>query len=64
VLELRGDGTFSVTNDPTWTDASASVMSSTTNRSQAKPTRVTFWNVMYPKVKQELQRKYPRHEWR
>jgi ATP-dependent helicase HrpB len=24
----------------------------------------TFWKEMYPKVKQELQRKYPRHEWR
>lgn len=24
----------------------------------------TFWREMYPKVKQELQRKYPRHEWR
>ncbi len=24
----------------------------------------TFWKDSYPKVKQELQRKYPRHEWR
>jgi ATP-dependent helicase HrpB len=24
----------------------------------------TFWREMYPKVKQELMRKYPRHEWR
>ncbi len=24
----------------------------------------TFWRDSYPKIKQELQRKYPRHEWR
>jgi len=24
----------------------------------------TFWKESYPKIKQELQRKYPRHEWR
>jgi HrpA-like helicases len=24
----------------------------------------TFWSVQYPKLKQELQRKYPKHEWR
>lgn len=24
----------------------------------------TFWKESYPKVKQELQRKYPKHEWR
>ncbi|MBI4027828.1 MAG: ATP-dependent helicase HrpB [Verrucomicrobia bacterium] len=24
----------------------------------------TFWREAYPKIKQELQRKYPRHEWR
>jgi ATP-dependent helicase HrpB len=24
----------------------------------------TFWKESYPKLKQELQRKYPRHEWR
>jgi ATP-dependent helicase HrpB len=24
----------------------------------------TFWKDSYPKIKQELQRKYPRHEWR
>jgi len=24
----------------------------------------TFWRDNYPKIKQELQRKYPRHEWR
>ncbi len=24
----------------------------------------TFWQDSYPKIKQELQRKYPRHEWR
>jgi len=24
----------------------------------------TFWKEAYPKLKQELQRKYPRHEWR
>jgi ATP-dependent helicase HrpB len=24
----------------------------------------TFWKEAYPKVKQELQRKYPKHEWR
>jgi ATP-dependent helicase HrpB len=24
----------------------------------------TFWRENYPKIKQELQRKYPRHEWR
>jgi ATP-dependent helicase HrpB len=24
----------------------------------------TFWNEVYPKVKQELKRKYPKHEWR
>jgi ATP-dependent helicase HrpB len=24
----------------------------------------TFWKEAYPKIKQELQRKYPRHEWR
>ena len=34
-----------------------------------RPVQVTqdlesFWREMYPKVKQELQRKYPRHEWR
>jgi hypothetical protein len=23
-----------------------------------------FWREQYPKVKQELQRKYPKHEWR
>lgn len=25
---------------------------------------VTFWKDSYPKIKQELQRKYPKHEWR
>jgi ATP-dependent helicase HrpB len=25
---------------------------------------VTFWRETYPKLKQELQRKYPKHEWR
>jgi ATP-dependent helicase HrpB len=34
-----------------------------------KPVQVTqdlagFWREHYPKLKQELQRKYPRHEWR
>ncbi len=34
-----------------------------------RPIQVTddltaFWRDMYPKVKQELQRRYPRHEWR
>ena len=24
----------------------------------------TFWRETYPKLKQELQRKYPKHEWR
>ncbi len=24
----------------------------------------TFWRKTYPKVKAELQRKYPKHEWR
>jgi ATP-dependent helicase HrpB len=24
----------------------------------------TFWRETYPKLKVELQRKYPRHEWR
>jgi len=24
----------------------------------------TFWQESYPKIKQELQRKYPKHEWR
>ena len=24
----------------------------------------TFWKESYPKIKQELQRKYPKHEWR
>ncbi len=24
----------------------------------------TFWRESYPKLKQELQRKYPKHEWR
>ena len=24
----------------------------------------TFWKESYPKLKQELQRKYPKHEWR
>jgi ATP-dependent helicase HrpB len=24
----------------------------------------TFWKEAYPKIKQELQRKYPKHEWR
>jgi ATP-dependent helicase HrpB len=24
----------------------------------------TFWRESYPKIKAELQRKYPRHEWR
>jgi ATP-dependent helicase HrpB len=23
-----------------------------------------FWKESYPKLKQELQRKYPKHEWR
>ena len=34
-----------------------------------KPIQVTsdlanFWSVHYPKIKSELQRKYPKHEWR
>ena len=34
-----------------------------------RPVQVTqdlanFWREHYPKVKQELQRKYPKHEWR
>jgi ATP-dependent helicase HrpB len=34
-----------------------------------RPIQVTddltaFWRDMYPKVKAELSRKYPRHEWR
>ena len=34
-----------------------------------RPLQVTqnlsnFWKESYPKIKQELQRKYPRHEWR
>ncbi|MEI9897737.1 MAG: ATP-dependent helicase C-terminal domain-containing protein [Chthoniobacter sp.] len=24
----------------------------------------TFWKDSYPKIKQELQRKYPKHDWR
>ena len=24
----------------------------------------TFWRESYPKIKQELQRKYPKHHWR
>ena len=24
----------------------------------------TFWRDSYPKIKQELQRKYPKHQWR
>jgi len=24
----------------------------------------TFWRESYPKIKQELQRKYPKHQWR
>jgi len=24
----------------------------------------TFWRETYPKIKKELQRKYPKHEWR
>jgi ATP-dependent helicase HrpB len=24
----------------------------------------TFWKVLYPVLKKELSRKYPRHEWR
>ena len=35
----------------------------------ARPIQITqdlsnFWKEAYPKVKQELQRKYPKHEWR
>jgi len=34
-----------------------------------RPVQVTqnlanFWRETYPKLKQELQRKYPKHEWR
>ena len=34
-----------------------------------RPVQITqdlagFWREHYPKVKQELQRKYPKHEWR
>ena len=34
-----------------------------------RPLQVTenlsiFWSETYPKLKQELQRKYPKHEWR
>ena len=34
-----------------------------------RPIQVTsnlanFWQESYPKIKQELQRKYPKHEWR
>ncbi len=34
-----------------------------------RPIQVTenlaiFWREAYPKIKQELQRKYPKHEWR
>ena len=34
-----------------------------------RPVQITqdlanFWREQYPKVKQELQRKYPKHEWR
>jgi ATP-dependent helicase HrpB len=34
-----------------------------------RPVRVTrdlegFWREHYPRIKKELQRKYPRHEWR
>jgi ATP-dependent helicase HrpB len=34
-----------------------------------RPLQVTqnlsnFWKESYPKIKQEMQRKYPRHEWR
>ena len=34
-----------------------------------KPIQITqdlanFWREQYPKVKSELQRKYPKHEWR
>jgi ATP-dependent helicase HrpB len=34
-----------------------------------RPVQVTqdlagFWKTTYPKVKQELARKYPKHEWR
>ena len=34
-----------------------------------RPIQVTrdlanFWKESYPKIKQELQRKYPKHEWR
>jgi ATP-dependent helicase HrpB len=34
-----------------------------------RPVQITqdlrgFWRDAYPKIKQELQRKYPRHEWR
>ena len=34
-----------------------------------KPIQVTsdlasFWREQYPKIKSELQRKYPKHEWR
>ena len=35
----------------------------------SRPVQITqdlagFWRDQYPKVKQELQRKYPKHEWR
>jgi ATP-dependent helicase HrpB len=34
-----------------------------------RPVQITtslanFWKESYPKLKQELQRKYPKHEWR
>jgi ATP-dependent helicase HrpB len=25
---------------------------------------VSFWREQYPKIKKEMQRKYPKHEWR
>ncbi|HKB56297.1 MAG TPA: ATP-dependent helicase C-terminal domain-containing protein [Lacunisphaera sp.] len=41
------------------------------NRLEARqnPTQVTddlsnFWRKQYPKIKTELSRRYPRHEWR
>jgi ATP-dependent helicase HrpB len=31
---------------------------------QVSENLATFWRETYPKLKQELQRKYPKHEWR
>ena len=34
------------------------------NPCRSRPISANFWKESYPKIKQELSRKYPKHEWR